>query len=195
MRRFGRIWMCWVMGSEWKIGLLGNHVDSCLGKMLDKKKNKGEPHPYLGNKSVRWGHFDLDRLDEMPFEKHEHERYGLKYGDLVVCEGGEPGRCSIWKDEVPNMKIQKALHRIRPKTNLDNFYLYYWFLWAGKNDRLEQYFTGTTIKHLTGKALATIELPIPPLQVQKRIARVLRSIDNKIQLNRQTNQTVKPTKP
>lgn len=127
--------------------------------MLDKNKNRGDFQPYLGNKSVRWGGFDLEELQEMRFEAHEHDRYGLQYGDLIVCEGGEPGRCAIWRDEVPNMKIQKALHRIRVKNGLNNEYLYYWFLLAGRNGWLDPYFTGTTIKHLTGKALA--ELPVP----------------------------------
>ena len=93
-------------------------TESCLGKMLDAKKNKGEYQPYLANINVRWGSFDLEKLSLMRFEKDEEERYGIKYGDLIMCEGGEPGRCAIWRDELPNMKIQKALHRIRPNTNL-----------------------------------------------------------------------------
>ena len=46
-----------VMGSEWKTFRLGDHADTCLGKMLDKNKNKGTLHPCLGNKDVRWGRF------------------------------------------------------------------------------------------------------------------------------------------
>lgn len=104
-------------------------TESCLGKMLDSKKNKGEYQPYLANINVRWGSFDLNNLSLMRFEPNENDRYGIKYGDLIMCEGGEPGRCAIWRDELPNMKIQKALHRIRPNTNLvDVEYLYYWFL-------------------------------------------------------------------
>ncbi|RHW57309.1 restriction endonuclease subunit S, partial [Cronobacter sakazakii] len=105
------------MSSEWKQVRLGDFIDSCLGKMLDQKKNKGAFHPYLGNSNVRWGEFDFSNLAEMKFEDTEHERYALKKGDLVVCEGGEPGRCAIWEDEIPNMKIQKALHRIREGAN------------------------------------------------------------------------------
>ena len=30
----------------------------------------------------------------------------LKYGDIVMCEGGEPGRCAIWKDDRPGMMVQ-----------------------------------------------------------------------------------------
>ncbi len=178
------------MGSEWKQVRLGDHVDSCLGKMLDKEKNRGSLYPYLGNKNVRWGSFDLDDLNQMRFEDHEHERYGLKYGDLVVCEGGEPGRCAIWKDQVPNMKIQKALHRVRPLKELDNLFLHYWFLWAGKTGALEPFFTGTTIKHLTGRAISELKVPLPPLQEQRPIAHVLGTLDDKIELNRQMNTTL-----
>ncbi len=111
---------------------IGDITESCLGKMLDTKKNKGEYQPYLANLNVRWGSFDLNNLSLMRFEKKEQERYGLKYGDLVMCEGGEPGRCAIWKDELPGMKIQKALHRIRPRSCVNVHYLYYWFLLASR---------------------------------------------------------------
>ncbi|WP_374436897.1 restriction endonuclease subunit S [Inhella sp.] len=158
--------------------------------MLDAKKNKGTPQPYLGNSNVRWGNFDLSDLAEMRFEPEEEERYGLLTGDLVVCEGGEPGRCAIWTAPVPTMKIQKALHRIRPKSSLDNYYLYYWFCHAAKADLLEPHFTGTTIKHLTGKALAALQVPLPPIAVQAAMVDVLRSLDDRITLLRETNATL-----
>lgn len=47
------------MSFEWPIVRLGDHVEACLGKMLDAKKNRGRPQPYLGNSNVRWGEFDL----------------------------------------------------------------------------------------------------------------------------------------
>ncbi|HFF1978728.1 TPA: restriction endonuclease subunit S [Pseudomonas aeruginosa] len=169
---------------------LGDYVEACLGKMLDAQKNRGAFQPYLGNSNVRWGAFDLQDLAVMRFEQQEEERYGLRDGDLVVCEGGEPGRCAIWQGEVPNMKIQKALHRIRVKDGLDNYFLYYWFLHAGKTESLEPYFTGTTIKHLTGKALAELKIPLPPIERQRGLAKVLRSLDDKIDLNRRINQTL-----
>lgn len=169
---------------------LGDYVEACLGKMLDAQKNRGAFQPYLGNSNVRWGAFDLQDLAVMRFEQQEEERYGLRDGDLVVCEGGEPGRCAIWQGEVPNMKIQKALHRIRVKDGLDNYFLYYWFLHAGKTGSLEPYFTGTTIKHLTGKALAELKIPLPPIERQRGLAKVLRSFDDKIDLNRRINQTL-----
>ena len=143
--------------SEWKKAKLGEITESCLGKMLDAAKNRGEYKPYLANLNVRWGCFDTDNLSLMKFEEDEDERYGIKYGDLIICEGGEPGRCAIWKEEIPDMKIQKALHRVRPKKGLvDNFYLFYWFLLAGKRNLIDQYCTGATIKHLPGQKLKEV---------------------------------------
>ena len=168
---------------SWEKVKLGDVTDSCLGKMLDQAKNKGEYQPYLANVDVRWGSFNIDNLSEMRFEDDEQDRYGLKYGDLVICEGGEPGRCAIWKDQIPNMKIQKALHRVRVHECLDNRYLYYWFLLAGKTGALEQYFTGATIKHMPGQKLKSVLIDIPPIEVQHRIADILWVYDDLIENN------------
>ena len=108
---------------KWEKKRLAEVADFCLGKMLDEKKNRGEALPYLANINVRWGTFDLENLRQMRFEPNEMDRYGLKSGDIVMCEGGEPGRCAIWKEAVPGMMIQKALHRIRPHDCIDYRFL------------------------------------------------------------------------
>ena len=163
-------------------------TESCLGKMLDAQKNTGEYQPYLANINVRWGSFDLKNLSLMRFEEYESDRYGVKDGDLVMCEGGEPGRCAIWREEIPNMKIQKALHRIRANKDLvDVEYLYYWFLLSGRNNSLRRFFTETTIKHLPGETLKRLEIDLPDMQIQKAISKVLSVIDEKITLNNKIN--------
>ena len=164
---------------------IGEIAELCLGKMLDREKNKGEYEPYLANANVQWGRFELNDLPLMKFEEKEQERYGLKYGDIVMCEGGEPGRCAIWRNEVPNMKIQKALHRIRvTDDSVDYRYLYYWFLIAGRQDLLKGNFIETTIKHLTGERLKEIEIELPSHSSQKKIGVLLENIDAKIESNR-----------
>jgi type I restriction enzyme S subunit len=163
---------------------LSEIADLCLGKMLDRKKNKGSFRPYLANINVRWGSLDLQDLREMPFEDRELERYGLRLGDIVMCEGGEPGRCVIWKDQVPGMMIQKALHRIRPRAEVDGQFLYYKLFHKGRSGGLDQYFTGATIKHLPGEQLAKVEVCLPPLPTQRRIASILGAYDHLIEVNR-----------
>ena len=169
---------------SWPTQKLETVADFCLGKMLDQKKNRGEPLPYLANVNVRWGEFDLADLREMRFEQHELDRYGLKYGDIVMCEGGEPGRCAIWKEQRSSMMIQKALHRIRPHDCLRPEFLYYFFLHKGRTGHLASLFTGSTIKHLPREKLALVEVPVPPRSTQDQIASVLSAYDDLIESNR-----------
>lgn len=169
---------------SWPLRPLVDVANFCLGKMLDQKKNRGELKPYLANVNVRWGEFDFDNLREMRFEAHEEERYGLKPGDIVMCEGGEPGRCALWSDQVPGMMIQKAIHRIRPHAGIDSRFLYYSFLKKKANNELSGYFTGSTIKHLPREKLALIKVEVPPLPVQQRIAATLGNYDDLIENNR-----------
>ncbi len=153
---------------------LADVADSCLGKMLDKQKNKGELKPYLGNINVRWNSFDLDDLSEMRFEASEQARYGIVEGDLIICEGGEPGRAAIWKG-TKEMMIQKALHRVRfGKRATAQYFLHYLFLIA-QSKELQKYFTGTTIKHLTGGSLKKVTFPLAPLEEQHRIVQEIES--------------------
>jgi type I restriction enzyme S subunit len=173
--------------SKWQTRALRDVADSCLGKMLDKEKNQGDFQSYLANFNVQWGRFDLSTLQQMRFEPTESERYGLKVGDIVVCEGGEPGRCAIWRGQIPDMKIQKALHRIRVKPGYSNEFLYYRILIGSRTGELQKHFIGSTIKHLTGIALNRIEFDYPDLAEQQKIASILSTLDAKIALNNRIN--------
>lgn len=169
---------------SWRKARLDAVADLCLGKMLDQNKNRGEMLPYLANVDVRRGEFDLADLRQMRFESHELDRYGLKFGDIVMCEGGEPGRCALWKDQMPGMMIQKALHRIRPHDGLDNRFLYYTFLHKGRTGGFGHLLTGATIKHLPGQNLAKLEIEFPVPDVQRRIASILSAYDEAMENNR-----------
>jgi type I restriction enzyme S subunit len=140
-----------------------------LGKMLDQHKNKGNFQPYLRNLNVRWFGFDLNDLFKMKFSSDEEDRYNVVKGDLVVCEGGEPGRCAVWRSDNP-IKYQKALHRIRSKKGLSVEYVMYYIHFLAQTGELEQCFTGTGIKHLTGASLKALLVPFPPFPKQQKIA-------------------------
>ena len=81
----------------WRIVPLGEIAEVKLGKMLDETKHvRGRKLPYLRNVSVRWGSIETDDLPEMHFRDDELDRFALKAGDVLVCEGGEPGRAAVW---------------------------------------------------------------------------------------------------
>jgi type I restriction enzyme, S subunit len=164
----------------WNRKSLGEVAECRLGKMLDQNKNKGELMPYLANVNVRWGAIDLDNLREMRFEESELDAVGLKYGDIVMCEGGEPGRCALWKEQVPRMMIQKAIHRIRALPGVSYLYLYYCLRHKGQTRQLASLFTGATIKHLPREKLSAVQVDIPPAPLMMLFAEQVDAIERQI---------------
>lgn len=153
----------------WRWLFVSDVATTRLGKMLDKSKNKGAPRRYLRNINVRWFDFDLSDLAEMRFEDSELSEFELRLGDVLICEGGEPGRAAVWDERVHGVYFQKAIHRVRfDSTVIPSFFVL--SLKASANDgRLAEYFTGTGIKHFTGKGLQSYRFPCPSIAEQHRI--------------------------
>jgi type I restriction enzyme S subunit len=160
------------VNTEWPRKRISEIANHSLGKMLDKAKNKGELHPYLRNLNVRWFDFDLSDLTEMRFLPGEGSRYTVAKGDLVICEGGYPGRAAIWNDDHP-IHFQKALHRVRFLEPHHAKWCLYYLQAQDLSGTLKEHFNGAGIQHFTGEALAKFELPIAPLSEQQRIVAIL----------------------
>jgi len=158
-------------GEGWVEKKVSDIAKHSLGKMLDKAKNRGVPQPYLRNINVRWLTFDLSDLLEMPFLPAEVEKYTAVKGDVLICEGGYPGRAAIWNEDFP-IYFQKALHRVRFNEPEINKWFVYFLILQDSKGQLKQYFSGTGIQHFTGEALARFEIPVPPLaEMRKFVAR------------------------
>ncbi len=154
-------------GQERVVKRINELARHSLGKMLDKAKNKGTPQAYLRNINVRWFAFDLSDLLQMPFLPNEAEKYTAVKGDLLICEGGYPGRAAIWNEDYP-IYFQKALHRVRfHHPEHAKWFLYYLYT-QDKSGALKQHFRGTGIQHFTGEALARFEVPVLPLPELRR---------------------------
>lgn len=156
----------------WPVVELGTVCDVQLGKMLSPKSKVGtRPVPYLRNENVQWARFDLTDVSWMDFTEAEERKFRLEPGDLLACEGGEPGRAAIWQGQIARCCYQKALHRIRPRAGLVHPPFVLYLLWLSS---LAGEFTGsqtqTTIAHLPREKLIRLSIPLPPLAVQERIA-------------------------
>jgi type I restriction enzyme S subunit len=101
----------------------------------------------------------------------EYERYTLKEGDLLVCEGGEVGRAAFWHGEFAACGYQKALHRLRPLlpgNEVPRFL--FWLLRAAVSEGIfEAGSNPNTILHLTGAMLRARRLPFPDASEQRAI--------------------------
>jgi len=156
--------------SQWRWGLVEQVAESRLGKMLDNAKNKGTPKIYLRNTNVHWMRFDLSSLKEMPFEDDELDEFEVRRGDVLICEGGHGiGRTAVWDGQLDQVMFQKALHRVRPSEQLDGNFFTFCMRVYDAIGILQTYYTGAGIPHLTGRSLAKLLFPVPPLAEQRRI--------------------------
>jgi len=171
---------------DWPMVELGEIADVKLGKMLDQNKHRaGKLLPYARNVSVRWGVIDTHDLPEMYFEDDELGRFGLVAGDVLVCEGGEPGRAAVWNGSIQNMKYQKALHRVRFKVPFEPSMLVYLLQEMAVSGALVGWLSGTTIKHLTLESFNKLPIPLPPLATQQGIVAEIEAEQALVAANRE----------
>ena len=153
---------------EWEWCRLSTISEFDLGKTLDRQKNTGNYRKYLRSVNVLWGNIDLSDVKEMRFEDTELERYSIKKGDLLICEGGDVGRCAVWnKDFV--FYYQNALHRVRFYQKCIPLFYQFVMMFFENTGLLKKISQGVTIKHLTKSTLNSMFFPLPPLAEQKRI--------------------------
>jgi type I restriction enzyme S subunit len=141
-----------------------------LGKMLDDRQiTKRYLAPYLRNTDVQWGGINVEDLPEMDFDDSEQKLYGLRHGDILVCEGGEIGRCAIW-DSDRRCFYQKALHRLRPTTERDDPRFFVLAMRAAVDAGLfSSRASAATIQHLPAEKLRIVRYPAPPIEEQRAI--------------------------
>lgn len=155
------------LDGQWPTVQLQEVAETHLGKMLSRKSKTGlDERPYLRNQNVQWGHIDVRDVSRMNFEPDERERFRLRTGDLLVCEGGIVGRCAIWDDQLAECYYQKALHRIRPSTRVRTKWIALVLEHFAAEGRLEAHSGGITIQHLPQEDLRMLEVPLPSLAEQ-----------------------------
>jgi len=180
---------------EWEEVPLGDIAEIKLGKMLDKQKHTtGHLLPYLNNLAVRWNEVNTSDLPKMYFNDRELDRFGLRAGDVVVCEGGEPGRAAVWDGRLPDLKFQKAIHRVRFNVPFEPKILVLHLENLAGTTQFEMLFTGGGIKHLTGETFAQLKIPLIPHAEQQRIASCLNSLDALITAETQKLEALKTHK-
>lgn len=69
-------------------------------------------------------------------------------------------------------------------------YAYYWLSQPLMIEFIQQRNTGSTIPLINLSVVKSLPIALPPINVQRKIVAILSSLDNKIELNRQTNQTL-----
>ena len=152
-----------------------------LGKTLDAKKNKGESYDYLCALNVKWYTFDFTTLKQIRLEEKEKERYLVRKGDLLICEGGDVGRSAIWESDNP-IYYQNALHRVRFYQNINQYFFLHVLNYYKNIGLIDDVSGGVTIKHFTQNSMQKLLFPLPPLAEQEQIVSLIKTIFFQIEI-------------
>ena len=161
--------------AHWKTSAVKNKFSIQLGKMLQNSPNGAEDLevPYLKAVNVQWFRVQTSKPSTMWANLKEIELFGIQKGDLLVCEGGEGGRCGIVEEDVDGYIIQNALHRVRPLKGSRNDFLEYVLSTVSASGWFDALNERATIAHFTGEKFSALRMPFPPLPEQRTIAAFL----------------------
>lgn len=141
--------------------------------------------PYLRVANVQEGHLDLSEVRTISVERDQIDRYSLRYGDLLMTEGGDfdkLGRGDVWESQIEPCLHQNHVFAVRPQLDqIDPFFLA--ALTASHHGRT--YFLGcakrsTNLASINSSQLKSFPVLAPHLREQRRIASILTTWDEAI---------------
>ena len=176
------------MTSGWKTVKLGE-----LGTIVGGATPSTRKHENYDNGTIAW---------ITPKDLSNHNERFISRGERNITETGLKG-CSaqlmpkhsvLFSSRAPigyvaiaanELCTNQGFKSIVPNSKTDYLFLYY-LLRYNKN-KIEHLGSGTTFKEVSGSVMRNIEVRVPPLDVQRRIAAVLKPLDDKIELNARIN--------
>ena len=134
-------------------------------------------------------------MDRVPVTDKELSVNAVYPGDLLfarqslVLSGA--GKCSLFIEDKEPVVFESHLIRCRlDRAKADGGFYSYYFRSTSGRAKIESIVEQVSAAGIRGSDLAKLEVAHPPLTTQKAIAHILGTLDDKIELNRKTNETL-----
>ena len=174
----------------WKFISLEDAMEAIIDYRGKTPKKTKSGIPLVTAKIVKGGYI----LE--PFEFIANDNYdswmvrGLpKIGDVVLTTEAPLGETAQLTSA--NVALAQRIVTLRGKKGLlDNDFLLCALQSNFVRHQLESRSSGSTVRGIKQSELRKVSLPVPPLTEQQKIARILKSLSNKLVCNTQTNKTI-----
>ena len=176
---------------EWKEYKLGDVCTISSSKRIfaSEYQNKGIPF-YRGKEIIEKQNGSKISNELFISENRYNEiksRYGApKEGDMLLSSVGTLGVPYVVQNEAFYFK-DGNLTWFYDFQGINNYFLYYWFLSPKARFLVDTKAIGSTQKALTIETLKKFDISLPPIDTQKNIVAILKSLDDKIEVNRRIN--------
>ena len=185
---------------EWKECRLGDYCDFQNGYAFKSSefKTNGE-YKIVKIKELKDGlvKFFDDSASVDIHDIKEFEKYKIYRNDVLFALTGDPvskpnplswvGRVSIYRSD-ENALLNQRTCKIKKSDEIDNQFLYYYFRQWENFYALASKATGSASQaNISTNTIADTIIKLPPLPTQQKIARILSSLDDKIELNNKIN--------
>ena len=190
------------MGSDWSLCKVGDIANIQGGYAFKSKDFIDTGIPVIKIKNVRKRDIDLSDVARVSEEVADNAlNYFVKNWDVLISMTGSGpnapasivGRIARHSGKDDLFLINQRVGRfvVKDKEKLDQRFLYYLLSPEEMQLKLLAIATGSANQvNISGKQIESIEVNLPPLPEQKAIAHILGSLDDKIELNRQMNETL-----
>lgn len=184
------------MISEWKEVPLSLLYDFRSG--LSKPRSEfGFGHAFLSFKDVFYNFFVPDKLRELVNStEQERQSCSIKRGDVFLTRTSETmedlGMSCVALKDYDSATFNGFTKRLRPKTNTNIVpeYAGYFFRSPKFRHEVTAMSSLSTRASLNNEMLRKLKMVLPPYEEQATIGFLLKSFDDKIELNRKMNQTL-----
>ena len=152
-------------------------------------KDEGKGYPLVRTPNVGKGRLILDGIHRVSEDVYNsrNARAIPEEGDLILAREAPVGNVSIIMDG-QHVCLGQRVVLIKPKRELvDPYFLTYYLLSAEVQHRLKNHANGAVVAHLNVSDIRNLWVTLPELEEQVAIGKILRSIDDKIEVNRQIN--------
>jgi type I restriction enzyme S subunit len=179
--------------SEWKTYKLGELATIKGGKRLPKGvllQSTPNSHPYIRIRDLgKTRILELDSTYEYVDDLTQKciARYIVEKGDILLSIVGTIGLVGIVGESLHLANQTENCVKLINLNKVDRLYLYYYLSSKIGQIEIHKGIVGAVQAKLPIKNIENIEISLPPLAEQKRIADILSAIDDKIELNRRIN--------
>lgn len=123
-------------------------------------------------------------------DKKRLSKYILHEGDIVFSRVGSVDRCSYVSREYNGWMFSGRCLRVRPFAEIEPQYLYYYFTLESTKQFVRGIATGATMPSINTKFMGEVPIAYPSIDVQRKIAGLLNTLDDKIELNDAINKNL-----